>query len=173
MAEAALNARRTAGQARAMHAVARRGLSDPAGPYPHGDRIRAAFGSYAPIGLAAHMGPAARAASRDLSAGGYVLNGRAAFAERPSLHTAVHEAAHMVHQAHGGAALTHGIGHMSDAHERMADRVADTVAAGGSAEPMFASAFGGAAPSATPGPMLQMINRIRSNTATMRPTEAA
>jgi hypothetical protein len=169
-AEAALSTRRTAGQARAMHAVARQGLGDPAGPYPHGDRIRAAFGAYAPSGLSAHMGPAARAASGALSAGGYVLNGRAVFGGRPSLHTAAHEAAHMVHQAHGGAALAHGIGHMSDAHERMADRVADVVAAGGSAEPLLASAFGSAAPSTPTGPMLQMINRIASNTATSAPT---
>jgi hypothetical protein len=168
--EAALNAQRTAGQARAMHSVARQGLGDPAGPYPHGARIRAAFGAYAPSGLSAHMGPAARAASGALSAGGYVLNGRAVFAERPSLHTAAHEAAHMVHQAHGGAALAHGVGHMSDAHERLADRVADTVATGGSAEPLFASMFGGASPSTPAGPMLQMVNRIASETATLDKT---
>lgn len=165
-AEAALDARRTASQAQAMHAVARRGLSDPAGPYPHGARIRAAFGAYAPSGLAAHMGPAARAASGALSAGGYVLNGRAVFAERPSLHTAAHEAAHMVHQARGGAALAHGVGHRSDAHERTADRVADAVAAGRSAEPLLASAFGGMSASAAPRPMLQMINHISANTFT-------
>ncbi|MDO9338070.1 MAG: hypothetical protein Q7T61_16870 [Caulobacter sp.] len=109
------------------------------------------------------MGPAAKAASGALSAGGYVLSGRAAFAERPSLHTAAHEAVHMLHHAYGGPTLSHGVGHLSDAHERMADRVADVVTAGGSAEPLLASAFGGQSPSAASGPMLQMINHISSS----------
>lgn len=161
---AALDPGRTAGQARTLHSVARAGLADRAGPYPYSARIRAAFGAYAPSGLRAHMGPAARAAGQALSADAYILDGRAAFTRRPSLRTAVHEAAHMVHQARGGATLPHGVGHRHDPHERMADRIADRVAAGGSAEPLLASMFGAAAPSAAPptagAPMLQMNNVI-------------
>jgi hypothetical protein len=174
-AEAALNARRTAGQARTLHALARTGLSAPAGPYPHSARIRAAFGAYAPAGLTAHMGPAARAAGRALSADAYILSGRAVFADRPSLHTAAHEAAHMVHQAHGGPALAHGVGHWRDPHERMADRIADRVAAGGTAEPLLAAMVAPPGPTAAPSPapgaaMLQMNNTISSHVGGSKPT---
>lgn len=139
-----------------MQAVARRGVAGAAAPYPHGERIRAAFGRYAPAGLAAHMGPAARAASGALSAGGYVFEGRAAFAGRPDLHTAAHEAFHLFE--HSRARPAAGAGVRGDRSEIMADRVADRVASGRSVESLLADA------ALAPPPALQMVNHISAHT---------
>lgn len=131
-------------------------------PFPYADRIRTAFGAHAPEGLRAHFGPAARAANERLSSDGYVWNGRAAFSRAPDLHTAAHEAAHLVHQQQGGVGAAHGVGAHSDRAEAFADRVADAVAAGRSAETMLASAprTGGA----NGGAVLQMKAKITQNT---------
>lgn len=151
---AARDPARSGAQAMTLRQEARRGLSGASVPFPHGDRIRQAFGRYAPAGLRAHMGPATMAAAGRMNAAAFVLDGRAAFAGRPSLHTAAHEAVHLAHHERGGAALRHGVGAPGDRHEALADRVADAVAAGRSAEPLLAASL----PSATgpAGPMLQM-----------------
>jgi hypothetical protein len=70
-----------------------------------------------------------------------------AFAESPTLHTAAHEAAHVIQQR-AGAATAQNAGRAGDQFERHADRVADTVVAGQSAEAALdemASAGGGSA----------------------------
>lgn len=51
------------------------------------------------------------------------------FGRQPDLHTAAHEAAHVVQQAKG-VNLKGGVGAEGDAHERQADAVADRVVAG-------------------------------------------
>jgi LysM repeat protein len=56
-----------------------------------------------------------------------------AFAGAPSLHTAAHEAAHVVQQR-GGVQLLGGVGAAGDEHEQHANAVADAVVTGGSAE---------------------------------------
>jgi hypothetical protein len=56
-----------------------------------------------------------------------------AFGEAPDLHTAAHEAAHVVQQR-GGVQLKGGVGKDGDHYEQHADAVADAVVAGRSAE---------------------------------------
>lgn len=160
--QAALDPARSSDEARTLQRVARAGLSGAARAYPHGERIRAAFGAHAPEGLRAHIGGAARMASERLSAGGYVFNGRVAFPRMPDLHTAAHEAAHLVHQARGGVDVAHGVGVHSDPSEAFADRVADAVVAGRSAEGLFASAPASGGPGG--GPLLQMNTLARNKT---------
>lgn len=157
----ALDPNRSRAEARRLHDVARAGLSGPSRPFPYAERISAAFGAHAPEGLRAHIGPAARAANKGLSAEGYVWKGRAAFARMPDLHTAAHEAAHMVHQAHGGVSARYGVGAVSDRSEAFADRVADAVVQGRSAEPLLAAppSIGGT----VSAPVLQMKAKITRN----------
>ena len=59
-----------------------------------------------------------------------------AFSHPPDIRTAAHEAAHVVQQRRG-VQLRDGVGHAGDAYERHADRVADLVARGQSAESML------------------------------------
>ena len=150
---AALDGGRSTAEARQLQAVARGGVSGPSRPFPHAERIRRAFGSHAPHSLRAHGGPTAAAAGQALSASGFVLDGRAAFAAPPSLRTAAHEAFHLVEQARSRPVP--GVGARGDRSEVMADRVADAVAAGRSAEPLLQQAL--AAP-----PALQMDNTIKN-----------
>jgi hypothetical protein len=76
-------------------------------------------------------GPAADAAAA-LGARAYATDGAVAFASTPDLHTAAHEAAHVVQQR-GGVQLAGGVGARGDRYEAHADRVADAVVAGRSA----------------------------------------
>ncbi|HZJ68368.1 MAG TPA: hypothetical protein VFD36_32930, partial [Kofleriaceae bacterium] len=67
----------------------------------------------------------------------YATGSTVAFASpSPSLHTAAHEAAHVVQQR-GGVQLAGGVGQAGDAYERHADAVADRVVAGASAEDLL------------------------------------
>lgn len=63
----------------------------------------------------------------------YTAGDRVAFRGSPDLHTAAHEAAHVVQQR-GGIAAKGGLGQPGDPYEQHADRVADMVVAGRSAE---------------------------------------
>jgi hypothetical protein len=66
-----------------------------------------------------------------------------AFASQPDLHTAAHEAAHIVQQR-SGVSLEGGVGKAGDSYENHADKVADAVVAGQSAEPILNQMSGGA-----------------------------
>ena len=65
---AARDGRRSGAEATTLRRAARAGLAGASVPYPHGDRIRRAFGQYAPAGLRAHMGPATMAAAGRMNA---------------------------------------------------------------------------------------------------------
>jgi hypothetical protein len=77
-----------------------------------------------------------------------------AFARAPDLHTAAHEAAHVVQQR-GGVQLAGGVGREGDVFEQHADRVADLVVQGRSAEStldaLAGSGAGGRAVQRIPG----------------------
>lgn len=167
--KAALDPNRTKGEAQTLHRTAARGLSSPPSPFPYSERIQAAFGAYAPSGLAAHFGPAARAAAGQLQAHAYVKAGQVAFGRFPDLRTAAHEAAHIVDQTHGGGGVRHGVGVQGDARERLADQVASRVASNRSAEDLFASALGPANPSGAID-QLQMTNSVAEDTSVEKPT---
>lgn len=130
-----------------VHAAAARGLDGPAGKLPHLDSILRAFGRHDVSGISAHVGGPAAAASQSIGAEAYATGNHVAFAGAPSLHTAAHEAAHVVQQR-AGVHLKGGVGAAGDPHEQHADAVADRVVAGGSAEGLL-DAY---APSSSPSP---------------------
>jgi outer membrane protein OmpA-like peptidoglycan-associated protein len=124
------------------HAIAAEGVSGAATALPHADQIQAAFGRHSIAGIEAHVGGRAAAATSALGADGYATGNAVAFADAPSLHTAAHEAAHVIQQR-AGVHLKGGLGEAGDVHERHADAVADAVVRGESAEALLDSCGGG------------------------------
>ena len=147
--------------------VAAHGVSGSPQPLPHHDRVQSLFGRHDVGGIHAHVGGAAAAASEQLGARAYATGNSVAFAGTPDLHTAAHEAAHVVQQR-GGVQLKGGVGQAGDRYEQHADAVADRVVAGESAEALLdqtagtgsagaalqrkeETSAGGGSPDATPG----------------------
>lgn len=123
-------------------AIAAHGVTGAAEPLPYLDRIQSSFGCHDVTRVRAHLGRAATEASRQMGAQAYAFGDRVAFAAQPSLHTAAHEAAHIVQQR-SGVHLKNNIGEPGDAYEKHADAVADLVVAGGQAESMLDHSVGG------------------------------
>ena len=129
-----------------VHAEAERGVAGAGAPLPHLDTIQRLFGpSHDLRGVQAHTDGEAASACHAIGASAYATGNHVAFAGPPSLHTAAHEAAHVVQQR-GGVQLLGGVGQAGDEHERHADQVADAVVAGKSAEALL----GKAAPATDP-----------------------
>ncbi len=116
-----------------VHAQAAEGLRGSASPLPHLDAIRGSFGAHDVSQVQAHVGGPAQEASAAMGASAYATGNDVAFADSPDLHTAAHEAAHVVQQR-GGVQLKGGVGKSGDRYEQEADAVADKVVAGASAE---------------------------------------
>ncbi|MGE0397121.1 MAG: DUF4157 domain-containing protein [Kofleriaceae bacterium] len=116
-----------------------RGVSAASAPLPHLERVQPAFGHHdvGDVRTTVSNAPAA------LDANAYTLGERIAFARAPDVHLAAHEAAHVVQQRAGIVPTTE--------HEHHADRVADAVARGHSAEPLLDQIV----PSAAPAPVIQ------------------
>ncbi len=131
-----------AGGADQVHAAAAQGIAGGGGAMPHGDTIQAAFGGHDISGIQAHTGGAAQQANQAMGAEAYATGNHIAFGTTPDLHTAAHEAAHVVQQEHG-VSLSGGVGQVGDAYEQHADQVADAVVSGQSAEPILNSMTGG------------------------------
>jgi len=124
--------------------AASRGVQGGGGQLPYLAQIQASFGQHDVSGVSAHQGPAASEASQQLGAQAYAFGNSVAFGASPDLHTAAHEAAHVVQQR-GGVQLKGGVGEAGDPYERHADAVADRVVAGRSAEDLLdGGAAGGA-----------------------------
>lgn len=105
--------------------AAGRGISTPAVSLPHADRIQASFGSHHDVsGIVAHVGGGSAGACQDMGASAFAAGNHVAFAGDPDLHTAAHEAAHVLQQLRG-VSLYGGVGEAGDAYERQADEVAD------------------------------------------------
>ncbi|MBK9030114.1 MAG: DUF4157 domain-containing protein [Myxococcales bacterium] len=124
-----------------VHAVAAHGVAGGGGPLPFGDQIGAAFGAHDVSDVRAHVGGDASTASHALGAQAYATGRDVAFAGTPDLHTAAHEAAHVVQQR-AGVSLKGGVGEAGDPYEQHANAVADAVVAGRSAEPILDSMVG-------------------------------
>ena len=120
----------------AVHGAAARGLEAPASPLPHLDQIQKSFGHHDVSHVQAHVGGAAAEASTAMGASAYATGNDVAFASTPDLHTAAHEAAHVIQQK-GGVQLKGGVGEADDTYEQHADAVADKVVAGESAEALL------------------------------------
>jgi Domain of unknown function (DUF4157) len=129
------------GDAAGMHAQADAGASGPGGPLPFLGRIQSLFGGHDVSGIRAHTDGAAAGANAAMGSQAYARGNDVAFGGAPDLHTAAHEAAHVVQQR-AGVHLKGGVGEQGDAYERHADAVADTVMAGGSAEALLSTMAG-------------------------------
>ena len=117
----------------AVHAAAARGIDGPATGLPFASQIQASFGPCHDVSaIQAHVGGAAAEGASAMGASAYATGNHVVFADAPDLHTAAHEAAHVVQQAHG-VSLYGGVGQAGDHYEQHADAVADRVVAGQSA----------------------------------------
>ena len=120
-----------------VHCAAAAGVSGAGSALPYVDRIQAAFGGTHDMSqVRAHVGGEASAASEHMGAEAYATGNHVAFRGQPDLHTAAHEAAHVVQQR-AGVQLKGGVGQASDAYEQHADQVADAVVRGESAASML------------------------------------
>src|SRR2546423_1143017 len=122
--------------------AAEMGLQTPASELPFAERIQKSFGHHDIGGVEAHLGPEASASAEAMDAAAYATAGHVVFAGRPTLHTAAHEAAHVVQQR-GGLQLAGGVGQAGDVYERQADEVAERVVEGRSAEDLLDRFAGG------------------------------
>jgi diketogulonate reductase-like aldo/keto reductase len=120
----------------AIHAAAGHGTSGPATALPHLSRIQALFGRHDVGGVRAHVGGRAAEGAARMGAEAFAVGDQVAFSSAPDLHTAAHEAAHVVQQR-GGVQLKGGVGVEGDVYEQHADQVADLVVAGRSAEALL------------------------------------
>jgi Domain of unknown function (DUF4157) len=119
--------------AASVHQAAQHGLTGGGGALPHQEAIQRSFGKHDVGGIGAHVGGPAAEACQTMGATAYATGDQVAFAGSPDLHTAAHEAAHVVQQR-CGVQLKGGVGESGDTYERHADEVADLVVAGKSAE---------------------------------------
>jgi hypothetical protein len=122
--------------------VAEKGVAGAGGSLPHADRIQAAFGRHDVSGVRAQVGGEAARANEQMQSSAYAYGDAVGFAGAPDLHTAAHEAAHVVQQR-SGVNLPGGVGTPGDSYERHADVVADLVVSGESAEAALDQAGGG------------------------------
>ncbi|HEY5934753.1 MAG TPA: DUF4157 domain-containing protein [Kofleriaceae bacterium] len=125
-----------------VHAAAAAGVRDASGALPYASAIQKSFGRHDIGGVKAAVGGAASQATAAIGATAYATGDRVAFGDAPDLHTAAHEAAHVVQQR-SGVQLAGGVGSSGDRYEQHADRVADRVVAGGSAETLLDEMVGG------------------------------
>lgn len=123
-----------------VQAAASLGTSGPSGPLPYFDTIQRSFGKHDVSHVAAHTDAAAERGARMLQASAFTTGNQVAFARPLSLHTAAHEAAHVVQQR-SGLQLAGGVGVAGDRHERHADAVAARVSAGQSSEALLDEYF--------------------------------
>lgn len=125
-----------------VQAIAQQGVANANSELPHFDTIARSFGRYQVNDVRAQVGGEGAHAARSIGAEAYATGDRVAFASSPDLHTAAHEAAHVVQQR-AGVSLKGGVGQSGDLYERHADAVADAVVAGHSAESLLAPFAGG------------------------------
>jgi len=128
--------------ATSVQAAAEKGISVPSGALPHASTIQQSFGGYDISNIQAHLGPAADAGAAAMGAQAYATGNHVAFASgNAGLHTAAHEAAHVVQQQ-AGVSLSGGVGQVGDKYETHADKVADAVVADESAEGLLGEMAG-------------------------------
>ena len=140
-----LQALRPSSEGGSVQQAAARGVEGGGGALPHLEAVQRSFGAHDVSGVRAHQGGPAADACRSIGASAYATNGAVAFSQAPSLHTAAHEAAHVVQQR-GGVQLEGGVGEVGDVYEQHADEVADLVVQGRSAEALLSRYSGGTGP---------------------------
>jgi hypothetical protein len=131
-----------------VHAAAAHGTSGGATALPHQAQIQQLFGRHDVGHIQAHVGGRAAEGAAAMGADAFAMGEHVAFAGSPDLHTAAHEAAHVVQQR-AGVQLKGGVGEVGDPYEQHADAVADLVVQGKSSEALLDQHAG--APGATAG----------------------
>jgi len=117
-----------------VHDAAARGVSSPETAMPFADKIQQSFGEQHDISnIRAHVGGDS---AKSMGANAYATGNHVVFDRSPDLHTAAHEAAHVVQQAKG-VNLYGGVGEAGDSYEKHADAVADRVVSGQSASDLL------------------------------------
>ncbi len=111
---------------RLIRSVVKSGFKGNPGTYPFRQRIQASFGSHDISNLKSFNDASAKQANTRLGALAYASREKVAFRGYPDLHTAAHEAAHIIQQRQG-VQLENGTGKKGDPYERHADAVADRV----------------------------------------------
>lgn len=117
-------------------AIAANATRGPGSVLPHQARIQTSFGRHDVSNIRAFHGSDMHGAMRALGARAFAYGDAVAFADAPDLHTAAHEAAHVIQQR-GGVRLPDNLDQPGDVYERHADAVADRVVAGQSAEALL------------------------------------
>ncbi|HEX2570951.1 MAG TPA: DUF4157 domain-containing protein [Polyangia bacterium] len=125
-----------------IHEAAAHGTSGASGTLPHLAEIQRSFGDHDVSHIKAHTDDRATAAARSMGAEAFATGEHVAFAGSPSLHTAAHEAAHVVQQR-AGVQLKGGVGEVRDQYEQHADAVADRVVQGKSSAALLDEFVGG------------------------------
>ena len=125
-----------------IHEAAASGLSGSASALPHLDAIQKSFGDHDVSGVKSFVGGAAASANEQMGSLAYATGDNIAFKSSPDLHTAAHEAAHVVQQRQG-VSLSGGVGQVGDRYEQHADAVADAVVQGRSAESLLSTGASG------------------------------
>ncbi|MGK0360942.1 MAG: hypothetical protein ACI9U2_003256 [Bradymonadia bacterium] len=129
----------------AVLASAAQGVEGSGGALPYLDTIQKSFGHHNVGSVQAFVGGQAKAASDAIGAEAYATGNSVAFRGSPTLHTAAHEAAHIVQQR-AGVQLSGGVGQVGDKYECHADAVADRVVQGKSAADLLDQFTGVKAP---------------------------
>jgi hypothetical protein len=128
-----------------VQSVASAGVVGSGGGLPHMAAIQRSFGDKHDVsGINAHVGGQAAASCDAIGASAYATGSNVAFQSSPDLHTAAHEAAHVIQQRHG-VQLKGGVGQQGDVYEQHADAVADLVVQGKSATGLLDTMAGGGA----------------------------
>jgi hypothetical protein len=135
----------------AIHSAAALGISGPAGALPFRDQIQRSFGRHDVGHVKAHVDGNATEGAGAMGAEAFAAGDHVAFAGAPDLHTAAHEAAHVVQQR-GGVQLAGGVGKTGDRYEQHADAVADLVVQGASSEALLDEHAGGPVAARAGGP---------------------
>lgn len=157
------------GQAADVHGAAAHGIAGASHPLPFAGDIQSLFGHHDVRGIEAHTDAPAAAGARAMGAEAFATGNHVAFASTPDLHTAAHEAAHVVQQR-AGVHLKGGVGEAGDAHENHANQVADRIVAGRSAEDLLDRYAAGTNRGASAAPTPQLTDA--SGTAVQRQATA-
>lgn len=120
-----------------VHQLAKSGFMGSSGAYPFFHQIQHSFGYHDISSISSYNNTAANLANQRMGSLAYTSGNKVAFKNSPSLHTAAHEAAHVVQQRKG-VNLKSGLGMKGDEYEQHADAVANKVVQGKSAESLLA-----------------------------------
>lgn len=128
-----------------VHQAASRGVSGGGGQLPYLGAIQKSFGGHDVSSVQAHTDENARKGCSQMGAKAFTTGNHIAFgSSKADIHTAAHEAAHVVQQR-AGVQLSGGVGQVGDKYEQHADAVANHVVQGKNAEPLLDQFAGGGA----------------------------